>query len=178
MLEICLQGHSVMDFVLVKPPSTRFRRENPVARDAAVINPTKPAPQPAAAFDTASIAAMKAAQDVFGLGAAATTTGLTGVNRRWSERALVNKQGWISVPNRDDPLGCIVRNSSKHGALIELPDVEALARPSDKVTDTFTLVWLSNRVRSEANCTVRWRSKKLVGINFVGPIRTTLDRRG
>lgn len=175
-----------MDFVLVTPPSSRLRKDQPAApAQAAPVaqvaaqapQPPRPTPSMVARPAATSAAATTAAQDVFRAADPAKPQGLAGVNRRWSPRASVEKPGWIGLANRDEPVPCTVCNASKHGAMIELATADAIGRPSDRLTDTFVLVWLNNRVRSEATCTVRWRSAKLLGVNFIGPVRTTVDRR-
>lgn len=115
-------------------------------------------------------------QDVFKTSASPKPSTLTGADRRWSERVGVGKAGWIGAANLEVPISCKVCNASKHGALLEIDD--AHARLPDKTLAALTLVWLSNRIRSEANCTVRWRDGHRIGVSFIGPVRTMVERRG
>jgi len=117
-------------------------------------------------------------QDVFKTSASPKPSTLTGTDRRWSKRVSTANAGWIGATNLEAPVSCKVCNTSKHGALLEVDDAHALGRVTDKALATLTLVWLNNRIRSEANCTVRWRNKRLVGVSFIGPVRTMVERRG
>lgn len=158
-----------MDFVLVNPTSKRLSPEG--AASSAPVERTPPTHTPT------STAPPGATPDVFRSTPVSKPQGLAGVDRRWSPRTKIEKPGWIAIASRDEPVACTVSNVSKHGAMLELAAGDTLGGPGDRHSATFVLVWLTNRVRSEATCTMRWRNGRLLGINFVGPVRTMVDRR-
>jgi hypothetical protein len=92
-------------------------------------------------------------------------------NRRWSQRSVFNKTGVIGADALGQPLQCTVLDISKNGAQLE-PVSGAQALP-----ECFILVFYTNRIRSEANCVVRWRAGNKVGVCFAGPVRTCVERR-
>ncbi len=96
-------------------------------------------------------------------------------NRRWSPRTGLDRPGYIGSNTMTGTVNCVVRNTSKHGALLE---IVAGTLSADQLPECFTLVFLVNRIRSEVNCVVRWRRRNEVGVNFVGAIRTSVGRRG
>ncbi len=158
-----------MNFIIVTPPP---RRLGEAAPQSGTQQPATAQPgQTAAAGQTAN-------QDIFRSSPEAKPNSLSGVDRRWSQRVSIGKAGWLAAANLDGPVSCKVCNTSKHGALLELDRADAIGKLSDKPLATVTLVWLNNRIRSEANCTIRWRNRRLLGVSFIGPVRTTLERRG
>lgn len=163
-----------MDFVLASPTSSRLR--SVAAPETRTSTPTS-RPAPAARVVEPAASKPSTAQDVFQKKVEPQPRGLAGVDRRWSPRTKLGKSGWIGVAHREEPVACTVCDISKHGAMLELATIDALGRPSERHCDTFVLVWMTNRVRSEATCTVRWRSAKFIGVNFAGPVRTSVDRR-
>ena len=91
--------------------------------------------------------------------------------QRWSERVPFGRSGFIGIGPEGDAIACCVRNISRYGALIEV-DVAHSA----EVPESFVLTFMNNRIRSEANCLLRWRSDASVGVTFAGPVRTVVMR--
>lgn len=167
-----------MDFVLVTATKSNSRqRAERTSEPQLVARATPPTSNAAVSAPDRPRASTPATQDVFRPQSNNAPRSLAGVDRRWSARAKVEKLGWIAIASREEPVTCTVCNVSKYGAMLEFATADAIGSPRDRQTDTFVLVWLTNRVRSEATCTVRWRSGKLIGVNFAGPVRTMVDRR-
>ena len=95
-------------------------------------------------------------------------------NRRWTARQVLDRPGSIGASALPAPANCIVRNTSRHGAMLEVSDGKATA---DRLPECFTLVFTNNRIRSEVNCAIRWRRGRDIGVSFIGSIRTTVDKR-
>lgn len=157
-----------MKFILVSPPKGATRKADKTAASAAAAQAVPASVKLQSPTSTA---------DVFTRATTAIANTLTGANRRWTPRADLNRTGWISGSSLSEPVKCTVCNTSKHGAMLELA-ANGANSSSDAIPNLLTLVWVSGRVRSEANCTVRWRSRTIIGVNFIGPVRTSLDRRG
>jgi hypothetical protein len=103
------------------------------------------------------------------------STRTTGSNRRWANRTPLDRAGVLGSNRMIGSVNCIVRNTSRHGALLEIASGPANA---DTLPECFTLVFLVNRIRSEVNCVVRWRARNQVGVQFAGPIHTSVATRG
>jgi PilZ domain len=83
--------------------------------------------------------------------------------RRSEPRKRVFKGGSISFETVTG-LGCVVRNLSPHGALIELS-------ASVDLPDEFTLIIKPEMLKR--TCRIVWRSKNLFGVRFGKPISQT-----
>jgi hypothetical protein len=157
-----------VNFVLVEQPGS----SDPLARMplAIVTDPEVPsAPRlatPAGQRQEGSVARPFSARTP-----GAAMPALAVKNRRWSQRDVFHKAGVIGTDALGQPLQCTVLDISKNGAQLE-PSSGALSLP-----DCFTLVFYTNRIRSEANCVVRWRAGNKIGVCIAGPVRTCVERR-
>ena len=96
---------------------------------------------------------------------------VTRADRRWSQRERIERAGTITIEDSGQDISCRLSDISRFGALIELEFEAAEALPGQ-----FRLVFVSNRVRSEADCQLRWRRGSQIGVSFEGPVRTTVQR--
>jgi hypothetical protein len=163
----------VMNFVIVPQPTGLAGV--PRERVDAAHGQVRPAPTPGDAAGvpiTARPRPRPAAQP------AAPAPAKTGLNRRWAPRSALDRPGFIGGKGLEAPIRCVVCNTSKHGALLDLVGLPDPLKGGDAVPECFTLVFQTNRVRSEVNCTVRWRNRRKIGVNFIGPIHNTIERRG
>jgi len=96
---------------------------------------------------------------------------VTRADRRWSQRERIERSGTITVEEGAPEIACRLCDISRYGALIELDLEAAVALPN-----LFRLVFVTNRIRSEADCQLRWRRDGQIGVSFEGPVRTTVQR--
>lgn len=96
---------------------------------------------------------------------------VTRADRRWSQREKIERSGTITVEEGGPDIACRLCDISRFGALIELDIEAAQALPA-----FFRLVFVTNRIRSEADCQLRWRRGGQIGVSFEGPVRTTVQR--
>lgn len=94
-----------------------------------------------------------------------------GRNRRWSQRDAIDRAGMISVDPDGEQMPCVLKDISRFGAMLEFSAANAAHVPQ-----AFTLVVSSHRIRSEAQCLVRWRRGAIAGVSFAGGVRTTVMR--
>ncbi len=83
----------------------------------------------------------------------------TAEEQRAAPRLRVLKGAKIIFHNRSSVLDCTVRNMSKSGCLVLMPD-------TTPVPDSFTLQTLPEK--AERACEVAWRNKDQMGVRFVG----------
>lgn len=95
---------------------------------------------------------------------------MPGRDRRWSQRDTLHREGVMSADTLAEPMTCRLIDISRYGAMIEIAGDE-----HEMLPDTFKLVFSANpRIRSEANCILRWYRNGRAGVSFAGPVRTTV----
>ncbi|NOT69894.1 MAG: hypothetical protein HOP09_01035 [Hyphomicrobium sp.] len=109
---------------------------------------------------------------------AATTGGAAGKlgdERRWALRRASVLAGKIISDKLQGQVGCVVRDLSATGALIELrPSKDCAISSPAGLPDTFALILV--RDNSEVSCKLAWRRDKTVGVRFMGAFRMLPQR--
>ena len=80
-------------------------------------------------------------------------------NKRKEHRRRVLKGGTIILDKKASEISCTVRNQHEHGAELLVP-LECV------LTDTFLLYVAADNIAYE--CTLRWRKRERVGVQFTG----------
>jgi hypothetical protein len=91
--------------------------------------------------------------------------------RRWSERIAMTRAGRLSLGESGISVACQVLDLSRFGAMLEV-DQAGIANSNFDLPNCFLLTFTSGRMRSEADCVIRWRGDGRIGVNFIGNVRT------
>lgn len=91
--------------------------------------------------------------------------------RRWSERIAMTRAGQLSLGKSGISVACQVLDLSRFGAMLEV-DQAGITNANFDLPNCFLLTFTSGRMRSEADCVIRWRGDGRIGVNFIGNVRT------
>lgn len=93
-----------------------------------------------------------------------------GDERRWALRRASVMAGKIISDQLPGVVGCVVRDVSATGALIELrPSKDCAVTSPAGLPDAFALIMV--RDHSEVRCKVAWRRASTIGVKFMGAFR-------
>lgn len=164
-----------MSFILVQEPPAWALPDNkpastPIAaepiRSAVAEQPVVATPPPVAQPPTQPAQQLAPAKP-----ASALQSRIRIRERRWSERIAMTRTGRLSLGESGISVACQVLDISRFGAMLEV-DEASLANSNFDLPHCFLLTFTSGRIRSEADCIIRWRGDGRIGVNFIGNVRT------
>ena len=108
-------------------------------------------------------------------GAEQPAAGTESKDHRWARRQNCRIAAEIHHHTLQQPVSCVVRDTSSSGARVELTGPRnAFSAGTERIPDHITMVMPMDRM--EVECRVSWRRGTMLGLRYLSPARSIAKR--